>query len=77
MMISLFQELNSRKKSQLRFMGYSIRYTDPVYPTVRAKLAVLPEKVLPLENGIGLTPELVGLKGLWDSRQAAKTGFIT
>ena len=48
-----------------------IPYTDPVYPTVRTKLAVLPEKVLPLENGIGLTPELVGLKGLWDSGKLA------
>ena len=48
-----------------------IPYTDPAYAGVRKTLGVSADKVLPLEGGIGLAPELAGLKGLWDAGKLA------
>ena len=48
-----------------------IPYTDPAYAGVRKTLGVSADKVLPLEGGIGLAPELTGLKGLWDAGKLA------
>ncbi len=48
-----------------------IPYTDPAYATVRKNLAPALETVLPLQDGFGLSPELVGIKGLWDSGKVA------
>ena len=44
---------------------------DPAYRTARPNLAVPDDQVLPLESGVGLTPELTGLKGLWDQGKLA------
>ena len=48
-----------------------IPYTDPHYPAARPTLGYPPEQVLPLADGLGLHPNLKGLKGLWDARRLA------
>lgn len=45
--------------------------SDPTYRSSRSTLGVAEEAVLPLEQGFGLHPSLVGMKGLWDSGKLA------
>ncbi|MBE0609062.1 MAG: hypothetical protein IH609_06770, partial [Dehalococcoidia bacterium] len=44
---------------------------DPAYRSSRTTLAVPEADVLPLAEGFGLHPSLVGMKGLWDSGKLA------
>jgi uncharacterized protein (DUF1501 family) len=44
---------------------------DPAYLAARPTLGYQPNQVLPLSEGLGLNPELKGLKALWDARQLA------
>ncbi|MEV8374028.1 DUF1501 domain-containing protein [Kribbella sp. NPDC056861] len=44
---------------------------DPEYQKARPELAYEPEKVLDLGEGLGLSPGLKGLKGLWDEKALA------
>jgi len=44
---------------------------DSAYRSARPTLAPADETLLPLEQGYGLTPELKGLKGLWDEKRLA------
>src|SRR5204863_3291832 len=48
-----------------------IPYTDPLYHQMRPTLAVPGEKVLPLDNRLGLHPNLSPLKKLWDTSHLA------
>lgn len=48
-----------------------IPIADPVYRSSRSALAVPEADILPLEDGFGLHPRLVGMKGLWDSGKLA------
>ncbi|SCG72158.1 Uncharacterized conserved protein, DUF1501 family [Micromonospora echinaurantiaca] len=48
-----------------------IPYADPAYHSARPELAYAPEKVLHLDDSLGLNPVLTGLKRCWDSRQLA------
>ena len=43
-----------------------IPITDPTYRSMRSTLAIPEAAILPLEQGFGLHPGLVGMKGLWD-----------
>src|SRR5512139_2437864 len=45
--------------------------SDPTYRSSRTTLGLAEEAVLPLEQGFGLHPALVGMKGLWDSGKLA------
>jgi uncharacterized protein (DUF1501 family) len=45
--------------------------SDPTYRSSRSTLGIAEEAVLPLEQGFGLHPSLVGMKGLWDSGKLA------
>jgi uncharacterized protein (DUF1501 family) len=44
---------------------------DATYKSVRKTLAIPDEQILPLESGMGLNPNLAGLKGLWDDGHLA------
>ncbi len=48
-----------------------IPIADSVYRSARPTLAIPDEKILPLDGGFGLAPELTGLKGLWDGGKLA------
>lgn len=48
-----------------------IPIADPVYRSSRPALAVPEADILPLEDGFGLHPLLLGMKGLWDSGKLA------
>src|SRR6266851_194842 len=48
-----------------------IPYEDGSYLGGRAQLGYQPNEVLPLADGLGLHPNLKGLKGLWEARQLA------
>jgi uncharacterized protein (DUF1501 family) len=48
-----------------------IPYADPHYAAARPTLGYPPEQVLPLADGLGLHPNLKGLKRLWDARHLA------
>jgi uncharacterized protein (DUF1501 family) len=48
-----------------------IPYTDSRYLSSRSTLGYQPAEVLPLADGLGLHPNLKGLKGLWDAKQLA------
>ncbi|MDO3700861.1 DUF1501 domain-containing protein [Micromonospora sp. C28SCA-DRY-2] len=48
-----------------------IPYADPAYHSARPELAYAPEKVLHLDDSLGLNPVLTGLKRRWDDRQLA------
>jgi uncharacterized protein (DUF1501 family) len=48
-----------------------IPYTAPQYAAGRPTLGYAPGEVLPLADGLGLHPNLTGLKRLWDSGQLA------
>ncbi len=44
---------------------------DATYKSVRKQLAIPDEQLLPLSDGLGLNPNLTGLKGLWDNGKLA------
>jgi uncharacterized protein (DUF1501 family) len=44
---------------------------DSTYHSVRKQIGFKDEDLLPLDGGLGLAPQLTGLKGLWDSGQLA------
>ena len=48
-----------------------VPYTDATYRSSRSTLALPESDLLPLDQGFGLHPELVGLKGFWDSGKLA------
>jgi uncharacterized protein (DUF1501 family) len=48
-----------------------IPYGDPLYYQARPTLAVAPERVLPLDGNVGLSPLLKSLKGRYDQGQVA------
>jgi uncharacterized protein (DUF1501 family) len=48
-----------------------IPYTDARYLGGRPTLGFQPDQVLPLADGLGLHPDLKGLKALWDAKQLA------
>jgi uncharacterized protein (DUF1501 family) len=48
-----------------------IPYTDSTYHAARPSLGYPPDQVLPLANGLGLNPQLKGLKALWDAAELA------
>ncbi|MEE6263822.1 DUF1501 domain-containing protein [Plantactinospora sonchi] len=48
-----------------------IPYADSRYHSARPELAYAPEAVLPLDDRLGLNPQLTGLKRLWDDKRLA------
>ncbi|SCG68600.1 DUF1501 domain-containing protein [Micromonospora coxensis] len=48
-----------------------VPYADPAYHASRPELAYPAERVLPLNDSLGLNPVLTGLKRLWDERRLA------
>ncbi|BCB79104.1 DUF1501 domain-containing protein [Phytohabitans flavus] len=48
-----------------------IPYADPAYHSLRPELAYPQEKVLHLDDALGLNPKLPGLKRLWDEKRLA------
>jgi uncharacterized protein (DUF1501 family) len=44
---------------------------DSTYHSVRKEIGFTDDKILPLEGGFGLAPQLAGLKGLWDDGHLA------
>jgi len=44
---------------------------DSAYQDARPELAYQPDEVLDIGNGLGLSPGLAGLKGLWDQQKLA------
>jgi uncharacterized protein (DUF1501 family) len=48
-----------------------VPYADPAYHSARPELAYSPDKVLHLDDSLGLNPMLTGLKSLWDQRRLA------
>ena len=52
-------------------MNTVIPIADPVYRSSRSALAVPEDDILPLDEGFGLHPSLVGMKSLWDAGHLA------
>lgn len=48
-----------------------IPYQDSAYLQTRPSLGYQPDQVLPLTDGLGLHPNLKGLKALWEAKQLA------
>ncbi|MGI8848429.1 MAG: DUF1501 domain-containing protein [Candidatus Dormibacteria bacterium] len=48
-----------------------IPYADPAYMSARPSIAISPEKVLHLNNSVGLNPVMPGMKSLFDKGQVA------
>ncbi|MEH0933661.1 DUF1501 domain-containing protein [Micromonospora psammae] len=48
-----------------------VPYADAAYHSARPELAYPPERVLRLDDALGLNPVLTGLKRLWDDRRLA------
>ncbi|MGW4460890.1 DUF1501 domain-containing protein [Micromonospora sp. NBC_01796] len=48
-----------------------VPYADPAYHSLRPELAYPADKVLHLDDALGLNPMLAGLRGLWDERRLA------
>ncbi|HET9731210.1 MAG TPA: DUF1501 domain-containing protein [Acidimicrobiales bacterium] len=48
-----------------------IPYTDPAYRSLRPSLGYRPSEVLPLADGLALSPKLPGLQSLWRSGHLA------
>ncbi|MCW3840041.1 DUF1501 domain-containing protein [Micromonospora yasonensis] len=46
-----------------------VPYADPAYHSARPELAYDPERVLHLDESLGLNPVMTGFKRLWDSKQ--------
>ncbi len=48
-----------------------VPYDDPTYYAVRSNIALAPDTVFQLSDGIGLNPAVPGMKRLWDAGQLA------
>jgi len=48
-----------------------VPYTDPLYYSMRPDISYKPASVLPLSDGLGLNPSMVGIKSLWDQKKVA------
>ena len=48
-----------------------IPYADPAYHSARPELAYAPDKVLRLDDALGLNPMMTGLRKLWDDKRLA------
>ncbi len=48
-----------------------VPYQDPAYEAQRGAIAIKPDTVLDIGNGLGLHPSLVGMKSLWDAGKLA------
>ncbi|MEO8431452.1 MAG: DUF1501 domain-containing protein [Acidobacteriota bacterium] len=48
-----------------------VPYTDPKYPELRSRIGIPSASVLPLDGGLGLNPQMTGLKALWDANRLA------
>jgi uncharacterized protein (DUF1501 family) len=48
-----------------------VPYTDPIYFSSRPDISYAPEKVLKLDEQLGLNPAMTGIKSLWDQKKVA------
>ena len=48
-----------------------VPYEDPRYLAARANIAMKPDSVLPIGDGLGLNPAMVSFKSLWDAHHLA------
>ncbi len=48
-----------------------VPYTDSAYHAGRPNLGYQPNQVIPLADGLGLNPQLKGMKALWDAKSLA------
>lgn len=48
-----------------------IPYADAKYPQVRSRIGIPVASVLPLDEKLGLNPQMTGLKALWDANRLA------
>ena len=48
-----------------------VPYTEPLYYSMRPDISYKPASVLPLSDGLGLNPSMVGIKSLWDQKKVA------
>jgi uncharacterized protein (DUF1501 family) len=48
-----------------------VPYTDPLYFSMRPDISYAPEKVLKLDEQLGLNPAMTGIKSLWDQNKVA------
>jgi uncharacterized protein (DUF1501 family) len=48
-----------------------VPYTDPIYFSSRPDISYTPEKVLKLDEQLGLNPAMTGIKSLWDQKKVA------
>jgi uncharacterized protein (DUF1501 family) len=48
-----------------------VPYSDPIYFSSRPDISYTPEKVLKLDEQLGLNPAMTGIKSLWDQKKVA------
>lgn len=48
-----------------------IPYSDPIYYSSRPDISYAPEKVLKLDDQLGLNPAMTGIKSMWDQKKVA------
>jgi uncharacterized protein (DUF1501 family) len=48
-----------------------VPYNDPIYYDLRPDISYQPDKVLQLNDQLGLNPAMVGIKTLWDQKKVA------
>ena len=48
-----------------------VPYTDPLYFSMRPDISYAPEKVLKLDDQLGLNPAMTGIKTMWDQKKVA------
>ena len=48
-----------------------VPYNDPIYFSSRPDISYAPEKVLKLDEQLGLNPAMTGIKSLWDQKKVA------
>ncbi|NBV66891.1 MAG: twin-arginine translocation signal domain-containing protein, partial [Actinobacteria bacterium] len=48
-----------------------VPYTDPIYFSSRPDISYAPEKVLKLDEQLGLNPAMTGIKSMWDQKKVA------
>ena len=48
-----------------------VPYNDPIYFSSRPDISYAPEKVLKLDDQLGLNPAMTGIKSLWDQKKVA------
>jgi uncharacterized protein (DUF1501 family) len=53
------------------FTNTLVPFEDPAYYAARPTLGIPAEQILPVGDGMGLAPQLAGLKGLWDEGRLA------